>query len=141
MKKYEMKVANLLIVEQSDGLLITQNKRTILARKWQLTDKVIAILNSSILKGFDKLWVEGHPRGDNAHYICFSKSHEKKSWEYLVGLESGPPNVSIITVNKSKRKLLEQSGFDFEVQKGGGKHLFFTYTQSKLDKLMEHLCR
>ena len=55
MKKYEMKFANLLIVEQSDGLLITQNKRTILARKWQLTDNVIAILNCSILKGFDKL--------------------------------------------------------------------------------------
>ena len=135
-----MKEVDLLIVEQSDGLLITQNKNTFLARKWQLTETVINILDNSIRSGFDKLWVEGHPSKEDAHYVCFSRSHEKLSWVYLIGLESGPPNVSIITVNKSKRELLEQAGFSFEVQKRGGKHLYFTYTPGKLNKLMEHLC-
>ena len=90
------------MLEQSDGLLITKNKRIETARKWhRFTDKVIAILNSSILKGFDKLWVEGL-RGDiNSLYL--HKSHEKQSLIYLVGLKKDPENVSIITVNKSNR--------------------------------------
>ena len=136
MDKYENEGSDISIIARTDGLLITQSKKTFLARKWQLTDKVINILDSSIRRGFDKLWVEGHPSKEDAHYICFSRSHEKLSWAYLIGGEASPPDVSVITVNKRLREILEREDFHFDFQKGGGKHLIFSYSQEKLNTLI-----
>mgnify|MGYP001356339414 CR=1 FL=1 len=38
---------DLLITEQDEGLLIAQNKKTFLARKWQLTKEVQEIIKLS----------------------------------------------------------------------------------------------
>ena len=77
--RFEKKEIDLTIIENSEGLLITQNGKTYLAEKWKLTEVVLEIINLSIENGFDKFWVHGHPKNGatKAHYICFSRSHDK----------------------------------------------------------------
>ena len=129
---------DLLITEQDEGLLIVQNNKTFLARKWKLTQEVRNIIELSLNKGFCKLWVEGHPKGDTSHYICFSRSHSKP-WEYLIGGEARPPNVKIITVNATHRKLLETSNVNFHWQNFGGKHLFLSPKIEMLELLISEI--
>lgn len=131
---------DLLITEQDEGLLIAQNKKTFLARKWQLTKEVQEIIKLSLNKGFCKLWVDGHPKGDTSHYICFSRSHSKP-WEYLIGGEARPPNVKMITVNNTHRKLLETSSVNFHWQNFGGKHLFLSPKIEMLKLLISEISR
>ena len=129
---------DLLITEQDEGLLIVQNNKTFLARKWKLTQEVRNIIELSLNKGFCKLWVEGHPKGDTSHYICFSRSHSKP-WEYLIGGEARPPNVKIITVNATHRKLLETSNVNLHWQNFGGKHLFLSPKIEMLELLISEI--
>lgn len=125
--RFEKKEIDLTIIENSEGLLITQNGKTYLAEKWKLTEVVLEIINLSIENGFDKFWVHGHPKNGatKAHYICFSRSHDKP-WEYLLGGEAKPPNVKYITVNKTHRKVLEVSGININWQEVGGKHIKYS---------------
>ena len=131
---------DLLITEQDEGLLIAQNNKTFLARKWKLTKEVQEIIRLSLNKGFCKLWVDGHPKGDSSHYICFSRSHSKP-WEYLIGGEAKPPNVKMITVNNTHRKLLETSSVNFHWQNFGGKHLFLSPKIEMLKLLIAEISR
>ena len=131
---------DLFITEQNEGLLISQNNKTFLARKWKLTQEVRDIIELSIINGFSKLWVEGHPKGDTSHYICFSRSHSKP-WEYLIGGEAKPPNVNMITVNATHRKLLETSNVNFHWQNFGGKHLFLSPKIEMLELLISEISK
>ena len=135
-KKYQSIQDDLLIIEEPNGLLISQDNKTFLARKWKLTDKVIEILNISIKSGFSKLWVDGHPKGETSHYICFSRTHSKP-WEFLIGGEANPPNVKCITVNNTHRKVLDDATLGFHWQNFGGKNLFLTPTNEMLSKLIK----
>ena len=131
---------DLFITEQDEGLLIAQNNKIFLARKWKLTQEVHDIIELSLNKGFSKLWVEGHPKGDTSHYICFSRSHSKP-WEYLLGGEARPPNVKMITVNNTHRKLLESSSVNFHWQNFGGKHLFLSPKIEMLQLLISEISK
>jgi hypothetical protein len=131
------------IKQTSDGLLIFQNEKTYLARKWQLSTEVKLILEHSIASGFDKLWVAGHPKGSSAHYLCFSRSHHPP-WEYLIGAEglkktNGTTIPTCITVNACHRKTLEHSDVDFHWQNFGGKHVFVEPSLKNLQRLINTL--
>jgi len=138
--KFESKKDNLVIIQKEAGLLISQDNKTYLARMWKLTDKVLEIINISIENGFNKFWVDGHPKSGaaDAHYICFSRSHSKP-WGYLLAGEAKPPNIKGITVNKKYRKVLEDSKIDFEWQKLGGNHLFLPPSINKLSLLINEI--
>ena len=138
--QFASKEHDLLITEQNEGLLIAQNNKTFLARKWRLTQEVKDIIELSLNKGFSKLWVEGHPKGDTSHYICFSRSHSKP-WEYLLGGEARPPNIKMITVNATHRKLLETSNVNFHWQNFGGKHLFLSPKTEMLELLISEISK
>ena len=131
---------NLSIKEQTDGLLISQNNKTFLARKWRLTQEVKEIIKLSLNKGFNKLWVEGHPKGNESHYVCFSRSHSKP-WEFLIGAEAKPPDIKMITVNNTHRKLLETSNLNFHWQNFGGKHLFLSPKIEMLELLISEISK
>jgi len=138
--KFESKKDNLVIIQKEGGLLVIQNDKTYLAKLWELNDKVLEIIDISIKNGFNKFWVDGHPKNGaaDAHYICFSRSHSKP-WGYLLAGEAKPPNIKGITVNKKYRKVLEDSKIDFEWQKLGGNHLFLPPSIEKLTLLIKEI--
>ena len=138
--EFSSKKNNLLIKEQTYGLLISQNNKTFLARKWRLTQEVREIIKLSLNKGFNKLWVEGHPKGNESHYVCFSRSHSKP-WEFLIGAEAKPPDIKMITVNNTHRKLLETSNLNFHWQNFGGKHLFLSPKIKMLELLISEISK
>ncbi len=123
--------ADLKFLQTENGIVVQQHGRQYFARKWQLTDEVKGIIETAIENDFDCLWVDGHPLNTNAHYICFSRSHEKP-WEFLIGGEAKPPNVKCITINKKLRLPLSKLSDDLIWQNFGGKHLFI---QPNLDRL------
>ena len=131
---------DLSIEEQDMGLYISQNGKSFLARKWQLTSEVREIIKASIQGGFNKLWVENHPKGSSSHYICFSRSH-LKPWEFLIGGEAKPPSIKMITVNNTHRKILDDSKVDFHWQNFGGKHLFLPPKIELLKQLMGEISK
>tara|TARA_B100000989_G_scaffold283428_1_gene249329 strand:+ start:1210 stop:2112 length:903 start_codon:yes stop_codon:yes gene_type:complete len=136
--KFENNKIDLVITEEIDGLKISQNGKSYLAKEWKLTEKVLKIIDISIKNGFDKFWVNGHPqnKATHAHYICFSRSYQKP-WEYLIGKEANPPEVNYITVNNSHRKVLEVSGIDINWQEVGGKHIKYSPSIKDLSKLIQ----
>lgn len=129
--KLEFKNAGLTMLQTKAGILVKQNGREYLAEKWQLSNQVKEIIETAVSNGFTSLWVNGHPSSTNAHYICFSRSHDKP-WEFLIGREAKPPNVKCITINKKLRVNLEQLSDNLNWQNFGGKHLFIEPTIDKL---------
>ena len=52
-----------LKLEEKQGVKVIQNGKSYFAHDWQLTDDVKEVIETFIHHRFDKLWVEGHPRG------------------------------------------------------------------------------
>lgn len=129
--KLEFKKAGLTMLQTKTGILVRQNGREYLAERWHLSHQVKKIVETAISHGFTSLWVNGHPSRKNAHYICFSRSHDKP-WKFLIGREAKPPNVKCITINKKLRVSLERLSDNLKWQNFGKKHLFIEPTIDKL---------
>jgi hypothetical protein len=134
-KEITFKSHDLRLMETKDGVIVRQHGKEYLARKWQLNNHVEEIINLSVDAGFSCLWVDAHPSSHTAHYICFSRDHDKP-WEFLIGGEAKPPTVKCITVNKKLRASLSVLSDDLIWQNFGGKHLFIEPTQEKLSWLL-----
>ncbi|MDA8723985.1 hypothetical protein N9M90_04240 [Alphaproteobacteria bacterium] len=129
--KLKFDLADLELTETESGILVQQDGREYLARKWKLTSQVNEIIDTAISNGFTSLWVDRHPSTSSAHYICFSRDHAKP-WEFLIGGEANPPDVKCITVNKALRSPLSAISDDLIWQNFGGKHLYIESTKEKL---------
>ena len=66
MQKMEFSHLNLTLEEEKNagGVRVTQNGKSYLARRWQLTDEVRSMIYLSISQCFNCLWVKNHLRGD-----------------------------------------------------------------------------
>lgn len=122
-----IKQHGITITETRQGLEVEQNGQSYLAREWTLSREVYGIIRSATKAGFTKLWVNGHPRGAEAHYICFARDHEKK-WDFLIAGEGlkvieGESTTQVFTVNKEQAGKLRSVNIPFKIQTGGGKHL------------------
>ena len=131
---------DLRLLQIDDGIIVQQHGREYLARRWQLTATVEGIIQTAIDNKFNCLWVDGHPLSASAHYMCFSRSHEKP-WEFLIGGEANPPQVKCITINKKLRSPLSEISDDLIWQNFGGKHLFIEPDLNKLKWLISLLKR
>ncbi len=126
---------DLRLLQTDEGVIVQQHGREYLARRWKLTATVKEIIQTAIDNKFNCLWVDGHPLNATAHYICFSRSHEKP-WEFLIGGEANPPQVKCITINKKLRAPLSEISDDLIWQNFGGKHLFIEPDLNRLKWLI-----
>ena len=130
-----------LTLEEKQGVKVIQNGKSYFARDWQLTDDVKEVIETSIHHRFDKLWVEGHPRGWESHHICFSRSHSLP-WDYLIGGE-GVKKRDRITVNKNHKGILDRErkkgNLHFRKQNGIGGHLEIDWVINTLIKVIDAL--
>ena len=128
---------NLTLEEEKNagGVRVTQNGKSYLARRWQLTDEVRSMIYLSISQCFNCLWVKNHLRGDAIHYICFARSHTPP-WDYLLAKESSGER---ITVNKNHESKLRQAGIYFEIQTGGGHHLEIPPNLRNMERVIDAL--
>ena len=108
--------ANLVLSNVGDanrshiGILVEQNGRSYIARKWFLTDRVKEIIGSAVDQGLNCLWRHGHPQDQyflegskervGAPHIGFSEDHHKR-WVFAIGPESRPPRTKVITFHKN----------------------------------------
>ena len=156
--KWELNGASFEEVEDASGKYlgtrISQNGVTYIARDWKMTDEVKSILTKSFDLGFDKLWRENHPQrsyyegGENylkgCHHIGCSRTHDRKSWLFVLGAESlstqlGRQKVKEITFNINYEMYVDSALSDdhnptlptdselvpgsFKLQKGTGKNI------------------
>lgn len=124
------------LLETNEGVMIYQNGREYLARKWQLTTDVVTVIEAAVKSGFSYLWVKGHPSRDSAHYICFARDHQSP-WEFLIGGEAKPPNLECITINKKLRGSLAKLSDALVWQNFGAKHLYVEPNIEKLSWVMD----
>ena len=129
------------------GVLVEQFDRAYVARKWRVTDKVKEIVQLAAKHGWICLWRYGHPRdeyfmcnregGTGSPHIGFSRNSSER-WLFCLGQEAGPPNVNMITVQRTEnenhiREIFETAPLDkdqplrpgqWKKQMRGGKNLF-----------------
>ena len=128
------------------GVLVEQDDRAYIARKWCLTEEVKKIIQLALDSGFDRLWRYRHPQDEyfiggikemiGAPHIGFSRNHHER-WLFVLGQEARPPKLKVITFHKKyDRQLtevcgLEEVGDENSISKGqwaretrGGKNLF-----------------
>ena len=65
MQKMAFPHLDLTLEKDTGGVRVTQNGKSYLARRWQLTDEVKGVIRKTTHHGFDKLWVDGHPKNGN----------------------------------------------------------------------------
>ena len=92
------------------GVLVEQDDRAYIARRWHLTGDVEKTIRLAIEHGYDRLWRFGHPQDDyfiggakertGAPHIGFSRDHHER-WFFVIGQEARPPNIKVITFHKS----------------------------------------
>ncbi len=114
--------ANLVLSDVGDtaqphiGVLVEQDDRSYIARRWHLTEDVEKTVRLAIAHGYDRLWRFGHPQDDyfiggakertGAPHIGFSRGHHER-WLFVIGQEARPPNIKVITFHKSHERLLK----------------------------------
>ena len=112
---WEVPAANLVLSNVGDsndshiGVLVEQDDRSYIARKWYLTDAVKEIIKLAIDRGLDRLWRHRHPRDEyftggvkervGAPHIGFSRDHHER-WVFVLGPEARPPKTNVITFHK-----------------------------------------
>ncbi len=129
-QKSDLRKSNVLQIPESDlvlsdvgdatqphiGVLVEQDDRSYIARRWRLTGDVERTVRLAIQHGFDRLWRFGHPQDDyfiggakertGAPHIGFSRDpHER--WSFVIGPEARPPSLKVITFHKSHERLLK----------------------------------
>jgi len=124
---------DLVMTNTSWGLRVSQHGREYVARNWQITGKVVTVVDAAIRVGLHCLWGHGHPQdryfagGDRydkgSAHLSFSASHDTP-WFFVLGWEARPPEIHWITVNKKHQDLLDTAGITYEKQISGGKHLW-----------------
>jgi len=95
------------------GVLVEQFDRAYVARKWRVTDKVKEIVQLAAKHGWVCLWRYGHPRDEyfmgnpedqtGSPHIGFSRNSSER-WLFCLGQEAGPPNVNLITVQRTENE-------------------------------------
>ena len=125
-----------LTLEEKQGVRVSQNGKSYLARRWQLREDVRAMIYLSISQCFHCLWVKNHPRVDAIHYICFARSHTPP-WDYLLAIETEKNFGESITVNKNHKEKLCTAKIHFVQQTSGSKQLMVLPTLPNLEKVIE----
>ena len=97
------------------GVLVEQDNRSYIARRWHLNGDVEKTVRLAIKHGYDRLWRFGHPQDDyflggakertGAPHIGFSRGHHER-WFFVIGPEARPPNIKVITIHKSHEEEL-----------------------------------
>lgn len=122
-RAFEDAASGIRIVEKAGYLTIEQDGRHYAARRWKLTSEVENLVRTAVAHGFNKLWQDGRPQGAESSYISFSRTHDKHSWIFSIGLEAGPPALSRVTFNKRFETIFDDVGVDWIRQKHGGRNL------------------
>lgn len=85
---------NLELLETADGIIVSQNNESYLARNWHLTDQVIEVIQWAIESGLHWLVQNGHPKicnryphGNGENYISFSPV-QKNLWVFVMDEQS-----------------------------------------------------
>lgn len=126
---------DLVLEDHQGGLWVEQGKKKYLARRWQLTNQVIGIIQLALAKDLRCLWQEGHPGKETSHHISFSFSHEPASWVFCIGVEAGPPKVKKITISKKVRGILTRNDINPFWENAGGKN--FSIVPEKLPAFLD----
>ena len=93
------------------GVLVEQGGRAYFARRWRLTDLVKDVVTLAVKYGLDRLWRSGHPRDEyllprgakselGSPHIGFSGTNDKR-WLFVLGQEAGPPDINLITIQRT----------------------------------------
>jgi hypothetical protein len=96
------------------GVLVEQGGRAYIARRWRLTGAVKDVIAMAVKYGFDRLWRSGHPRDEyllpggakyklGSPHIGFSRPNDKR-WLFVLGQEAGPPDINLITIQRTENE-------------------------------------
>ncbi len=130
MPTYVRPEVDLVIEEVAGGLRITQEGRTYLARKWQLTPEVRRVIDLALQYGLQCLWQQGHPGGDTSHHISFSFDRSRSSWIFVMGGEAGPPALKRVTFHRRLKEYFRHAGLGWvwDWETAGGKNILVAPT-------------
>mgnify|MGYP004044547959 CR=1 FL=1 len=91
------------------GVMVEQDDRAYIARKWCLTEDVKKTIRLALDHGFSRLWRHRHLQDEyftgglkeriGAPHIGFSRNHHER-WLFVVGQEARPPNLKVVTFHK-----------------------------------------
>jgi hypothetical protein len=116
---------DLRIEATEQGLLVSQEGKRYLARKWQLTPEVIKVIETGIAAGLTNLWQYGHPSKDESPHISFSFSRDPVSWVFVIGAEARPPKLRYVTFQNRLKPYFERFKGDgyawaWQIENGAG---------------------
>lgn len=128
--------AGLRLREVDGGLLVDQEGRRYVGRRWALTPAVRRVIDLAIAHSFTKMWVNGHPsdayvhmyedgdkRGDKyeqgSHHLTFARAHDE-AWTFVLGHEAKPPGLRWVTFNKRLADRIERSKVSYRWEHAGG---------------------
>ena len=132
MRRLELPQIEAVLEDVPGAIEITQRGNTYRARKWQLTDELVEVIQTAVQFGYSALWVDGHPsrpylRGGpqflkGSHHITFARSHGER-WVFVVDGAANPPVPRDVTFNKGLRDFLERIGQAHAWEHSGGHNL------------------
>ena len=139
----------LRMTDLGNAILVEQDGRRYKARKWRLTDELIAVVDTAVRHGLTANWVEGHPSqpylegGDHfevgSHHITFARRHHE-GWVFVLSAQAKPPSIEAVGFSRKYWYFVHCSGKPYRWEHAGGHNVFVAPSDleailSKLDNL------
>ncbi len=120
--------------ETCDGILVSQDGASYVARNWRLTEKVVEVVQWALNSGLYWLIQNGHPKeshryphGNGGNYISFSPLQDNL-WVFAID-EQSPSNsidrtdVRRAVFQKKYRAVFDENGIRFKIESRNTKNL------------------